>query len=302
MAPTPLLVHAALLSVSLFFGANYVLAKIALREITPLDLVVFRTSATAAILFIAMRVRGRAASGTASAPLTRQDLAQLFLYSLLGVSVNQLCFLQGLSRTTATNASIMLVSVPILTLAFAVMLRRERATLTGLLGIAIGLSGALLLIIPRGGVDLSVNAKVGNLFLLAGAASYAMYLVLTRGILRRHQPLRVISWVFLFSAISVLPFGFGNIWAVLHTGISTAGWLSIAYAVIGGTVLPYLINNWALVRTKSSLVGMYVLFQPVFAGSLGRLLLNEKLGPNTAIAAVLVVSGVLLSGWKRSGE
>jgi drug/metabolite transporter (DMT)-like permease len=195
----------------------------------------------------------------------------------------------------------MLVSLPMLTLAFAVLLGRERATLTGVFGIVVGLSGALLLIIPRGGVDLSAGATVGNLFLLAGAASYAMYLVLTRGILRRHEPLRVISWVFLFSALSVLPFGIGNVSAVLQTGISTAGWLSIAYAVIGGTVIPYLINNWALVRTKSSLVGMYVLFQPVFAGSLGRLILDEKIVPNTALAAALVITGVLLSSWKRSG-
>ena len=292
----PLLVHAALFCVSLLFGANYIVAKVALREITPLDLVVFRASATAAILFVALKLRSRS---VAPPKLSATDLRQLFLYSLLGVSVNQLCFLEGLSRSTATNASIMLVSIPILTLAFAVMLRRERATLTGVLGIVIGLTGALLLIIPRGGVDLSSRTTAGNLFLLAGGASYAMYLVLTRGLLARHEPLRVISWVFLFSALTVFPFGAPGMRELMNSGISTAGWASIAYAIVGGTVLPYLLNNWALVRAKSSLVAVYVLLQPVVAGSMGRIFLHEQLAPHTAIAAVLVVSGVVLSGWRR---
>ena len=292
----PFLVHAALFCVSLLFGANYIVAKVAMREITPLDLVMFRASATAAILFVALRLRSRT---VAPPKLSTADFGQLFLYSLLGVSVNQLCFLQGLSRTTATNASIMLVSIPILTLAFAVMLRRERATLTGVLGIVIGLTGALLLIIPRGGVDLSSRATVGNLFLLAGGASYAMYLVLTRGLLARHEPLRVISWVFLFSTLTVVPFGASGMHELLNSGISAAGWASIAYAIVGGTVIPYMLNNWALVRAKSSLVAVYVLLQPLIAGSLGRIFLHEQLAPNTAIAAVLVVGGVVLSGWRR---
>ena len=149
-------------------------------------------------------------------------------------------------------------------------------------------------------MDLSARTTVGNLFLLTGAASYAMYLVLTRPILARHEPLRVITWVFSFSALSVLPFGVLGMRELAATGISATGLAAIAYAVVGGTVLPYLLNNWALVRAKSSLVGTYVLLQPLFAGSLGRVVLHEQLAPNTAIAAVLIVTGVVLSGWRRS--
>ena len=146
---TPALVHAALLAVSLMFGANTVIAKVALRDVRPIDLVIIRTAATAAVLFgVSRLLRG---SAPPPAPLARADLGRLFLYSLLGASINQLCFLAGLARSTATNASLMVVAVPVLTLAFALALRRERASVTGLLGIALGLAGALLLLVPRGG-------------------------------------------------------------------------------------------------------------------------------------------------------
>ena len=294
-ARTPLLVHGALFCVSALFGANYVIAKVALREISPLELVAIRTAGTAALLFAAGILWRRSARDTLGA----KDFGQLFLASILGVSLNQLLFLEGLARSTATNASLMLVCIPLLTLAFAVLLRRERATTTGVLGIAIGLSGALLLIVPRGGVDTTSRATIGNLLLLAGGSSYSLYLVLTRSILARHNPLRVVSWVFLLAAITVFPFALGGLRSLTMSSISATGWVSVAYVVVGATAVPYLLNNWALARVKSSIVAVYILLQPVFAGSLGRIFLHETLGPYTLIAAVLVITGVLVSGWRR---
>mgnify|MGYP001038711291 CR=1 FL=1 len=123
---TPIAVHGALLAVSLLFGANYVVAKFALREITPSGLVVIRAWGTAVILF---GTSGLLRSSKPREPIRPSEFGQLFLYSLLGVSINQLCFLAGLDRSTATNASIMLVSIPVLTHAFAVLLGRERPSI-----------------------------------------------------------------------------------------------------------------------------------------------------------------------------
>ena len=238
-----------------------------------------------------------------SPKLSPSDLGQLLLYSLLGASINQIAFLEGLARSTATNASLMVVAVPVLTLAFAVVLGRERATPMGLLGIAVGLAGALLLIVPGGGVEVASRAAVGNLLLLLSGASYALYLVLTRPILARHDPLRVVSWVFLLAAVMVLPIGIGGLRDLLVSGASGTGWASIAYVIVGGTALPYLLNSWALARIESSIVAVYVLLQPVIAASLARIFLHEQFGPHTALAAFLVVTGVCLSAWaagKRS--
>jgi drug/metabolite transporter (DMT)-like permease len=294
---SPLLVHAALLTVSLLFGSNYVVAKVAFREVSPLVLVVIRTWGTAILLFGAAALMPRK---SAMPKLRPQEFRELFLYSILGVSFNQLCFLEGLSRSTATNASIILVAIPLLTLAVAVALRRERASVTGVAGIAIGLTGALLLIVPRGGVTLSASALTGNMLLLAGSVSYSFYLVLTRGILARHDPVRVVRWIFLLAALTVLPFGFGGLRQLMVTGLSPAGWASVVFVTVGATVLPYLLNTWALARVKASVVAVYILVQPIVAGAMGRIFLGEHLGPNAVIAGALVMAGVVLSVWKPS--
>lgn len=289
---TPIAVHGALLAVSLLFGANYVVAKFALREVSPSGLVVIRAWGTAAILFVASMLH-RPVQGRE--PIRPSEFGQLFLYSLLGVSINQLCFLAGLDRSTATNASIMLVSIPVLTHAFAVMLGRERPSVAAGAGIALGLAGALLLIIPRGGIDFSSRTTIGNILLLTGGCSYGLYLVLTRGILARHDPLRVISWTFVLAAVTVLPFGARDASRLFSGMITRTGWISIAFVVVAATALPYLLNVWALARVESSFVAIYVLVQPLFAASLGRIVLHERFGPHIAAAAALVVSGVVVS-------
>ncbi len=291
---TPIAVHGALLTVSLLFGANYVVAKFALREVPPTGLVVIRAWGTAAILFVASLLH-RPAQGRE--PIRASEFGQLFLYSLLGVSINQLCFLAGLDRSTATNASIMLVSIPVLTHAFAVLLGRERPSVAAGAGIALGLAGALLLIVPRGGIDFSSRTTVGNLLLLTGGCSYGLYLVLTRDILARHDPLRVISWTFLLAAVTVLPFGVHDAARLFSGEITRTGWISIAFVVVAATAIPYLLNVWALARVESSLVAIYVLVQPLFAASLARIILHERFGPHVAAAAALVVSGVIVSSF-----
>jgi drug/metabolite transporter (DMT)-like permease len=292
-----LLVHVALLVVSVLFGANYVVAKIALREVSPLALVVIRAWGTAAILFpISLMWRGEAPRPT----LSRADFGELFFYGLLGVAVNQIFFLEGLARSTATNASLMQVLIPVLTLTVAVLLRRERASLTGVVGIAVGLTGALLLIVPRGGVDVTSHAAAGNMLLFVSGTSYASYLVLTRPILARHDPLTVVAWVFFLAALTVTPIGIAGVRDLFVAGASGVGWASIAFVVIGATVLPYLLNSWALVRIKSSVVAVYILLQPIIAGALGRIFLGDQLAPHTAVAASLVLAGVILSAWRRA--
>jgi drug/metabolite transporter (DMT)-like permease len=58
------------------------------------------------------------------------------------------------------------------------------------------------------------------------------------------------------------------------------------------TVIPYLLNSWALARTKASRVAAYVFLQPVIAATLAVVVLGERPGWRTAIAAALIFAGL----------
>jgi len=291
----PYTVHLALAVVSLLFGGNYFAAKIAMREVAPPALVVLRAWGTTAILFAWMSA---VRPSVPRSPLSRKDLVQLFVLSVLGASINQYCFLEGLSRSTATNAGIIFMINPVLTMAFAVLLKRETASPRAMLGVALGVVGATLMIVPRGGFDMSARAAGGNALLVLGSVTYALYLVLARPILARLDPIRVMSWVFLFAGLTILPIGLRDLSTLFGTGLSPAGLGAVLYAVVGATVIPYVLNTWALARVQSSIVSVYILIQPVVAAFLGYTFLGETLAPNAALAAALVLAGVALTAWR----
>ena len=111
--------------------------------------------------------------------------------------------------------------------------------------------------------------------------------------------MRVVRWIFLLAALTVFPFGFGGLRQLIATGLSPAGWASVAFITVGATVIPYLLNTWALVRVKASVVAVYILVQPLVAGAMGRIFLHEALGPSAAVAGVLIATGVIVSVWRQ---
>src|SRR3954466_5102105 len=118
------------------FASLGVVAKEALRELKPFALIAFRTPAAALIFLVAWLVGWRQR-------VAARDLATIALYALTGVVLNQLLFISGLQRTTATNAVVIGATIPVFTVGVAVLLRREEATTAKLVGLLVALAGAL---------------------------------------------------------------------------------------------------------------------------------------------------------------
>ena len=99
-------------------------------------------SAAALLLALVARLARR------KLPRSGAVLGRLALYAIFGVVINQLCFVEGLSRTTPAHSSILITAIPIGTLVFAVLLLRERLTRSKFVSFAVALSGVLLVLQP----------------------------------------------------------------------------------------------------------------------------------------------------------
>ncbi|HWH09420.1 MAG TPA: DMT family transporter, partial [Candidatus Thermoplasmatota archaeon] len=135
---------AALVVVQVLFGGLGVAAKLVFPFMSPLALALCRLAAGAAILFALERalVRSRMPSG--------RDLAAFAVFAFLGVTLNQGLYLAGLARTTATNAILLVATIPAFTLLVAVLLGRERTTPLAVGGLAVSFAGIVLLVSGRG--------------------------------------------------------------------------------------------------------------------------------------------------------
>lgn len=286
------MVRLVLVTLQVFLATLAVAAKIALREMPPPLLVLFRVSGAAAAFAFLLHHSGL--SGISS----RSDYGRLALYSLLGVVANQLLYVQGLAYTTAINANILITTVPVFTLAIALVLRQERSSLSKLSGLAIAMAGAVALMGPAG-VDLGPRHALGNAMVAGNALCYAGYLVLSKDMLRRYPPLTVITWVFVFGALGVLPFGLPALLRSNLSEVSLRTWLAVLYIVIFPTVTAYWLTLWALHRVESSRVAIYVYIQPLVTALIAPALLGERLGLGTAIAGAAIFVGIVLVTWGR---
>src|SRR5689334_2886782 len=233
--------HLALAAVQICFASFPIAGKIVFRDgvFTPFSLSAWRIAFGAvSLLAIAVLVHGRAALPKA------RDLPMLALCSFLGVTANMSLYLEGLSRSTATNAGLMMCLIPVFTFVVAAVARHERFQATRALGVLVALAGASMLQFA-GGPDLGGEHAIGNLLMVMNTFSYAVYLVISRPLLARYPSIVMIAWVFVL-AVPFAPFLARG--ERLVPDAPAATWWGLAFILVFCTSIPYLLNAFALAR------------------------------------------------------
>lgn len=282
-------VVSALIAVQLFFGLHYIAAKYIMQYMPPRAWATLRIAGASALLMgFVLLTRPR------RLPRAPRDLASIALYAVFGVVINQVLFVEGLHRTVTSHSAIINTSIPVATLLFALLLKRERATPRKLTGIGLSLGGVLYLI-GHGGVALEGGIVLGDLLTMVNALSFSFFLVISRPLLQRHSSLAVTAELLLFGAVGISLIGGRELIRVDPARIPAPVWWAGAFVVVFATVATYLLNNWALKRVDSSLVALFIYLQPLVASALGVILLGETLGPETFISAALIFTGVAVA-------
>lgn len=283
-------VHAAMLTVGLIYGANYSIAKSLMPEfISPFGFILLRVFG-AFILFNLLFF------SSSRERVDRKDLPLLALCALFGVAGNMLMFFQGLSLTSPVNASVIMTVNPVIVLGLSAFLLKEKVTSRKIIGIALGMTGALLQILDPFGVGNKLESVhwSGDLLVFLNAASYAAYLVLVKPLMEKYRAITVVRWTFSFGLLMVLPFGFSQALGAEWASIDLIIALKLGFVILGTTVLAYLLNAWSLRYVQSSLVGVYIYLQPIFASLIAILFAGYRTDWPIVVYALLIFSGVYL--------
>jgi len=234
--------------------------------------------------------------GRAAFPGPR-DLLALAALSVLGITVNQWLFLEGLSRSTAVNAGLLITIIPVATLVLAALGRQERLTTRRVVGVALAVAGVAWLFLRGGATVGGRDTRVGDLMMVGNAVSYSAYLVVAKPVLRRLPQAVVLAWVFVFGALG-LPWIAGGVeW--LPAGAGAVAWWALAGVVVGPTLFSYLGNIVVLSRIHASTTAAYVMLQPLIAASLGIAVLGERPDPALLVTAACVLPGLWLVSTPR---
>jgi len=273
---------------ALIYGVSFTVAK----EVMPLYIRPFG--------FILIRVLGAAVLfWTVGLFLNKekiqtQDYPRLLLGALFGIALNQLSFFKGLSMTTPINASVIMVTSPILVLIFSTFLLNEKATKKKLLGIFIGLFGAVILIVFGKDSAAASNATFGNLLIFVNASSYGLYLILIKNLTKKYHAITLAKWLYLFGLIMVIPFGISELSMVNWTTMPQSIMYRVGFIIIFTSFLTYMFNLFAIKELKPTTLSIFIYLQPVIASIYALFVGSDSLNLIKVAATVLIFVGVYL--------
>lgn len=249
--------HMALFLVNVFYGASHVIAKgIMPNFLTPNVFILFRVVGATFLFWIVtfFFVREK---------IERSDYKRLVLCGLFGVAINQLFFFHGLNLSSSINSGIIMTVNPILVVILSFFLLKESITKTKVIGIVLGATGAILLTLA-GGTGKG-DSTLGDFFLFINAASYAVYLVIAKPLMKKYQPLTVITYVFTFGLCFILlyPPTLPELFTTDYSTFTPSIIAKIVYVIVGVTFLTYLLTMYGLKYLSPAISSSYIYIQPV---------------------------------------
>jgi drug/metabolite transporter (DMT)-like permease len=287
--------HIAVLCTNLFFAANFSFVKlISPSVIEPAALNVLRVALSIALFWMLWLF------GNTPAGIKKEDIGRFVLCGITGVAINQMLFIKGLTLTSTSHASLLMLITPILVTLFAVWVLKEAFTIYKILGLALGIGGATFLILQKETSQHAPDYLLGDTLILINAISYSVYFILVKPLMKNYSPLHVIRWVFMFGLIFIIPFGWSQTMAIEWSQFDALHFLSLTTVVVTGTFLAYYFNAYGIQHIGAGKTGSYIYTQPVFAVLIAIFVLNESFSWEKALAALLIFSGVFLVNFKKS--
>ncbi len=276
-------------AVYLFWGGNFVFSKITLKEI-PGPLVAGMRTLFAAIALMVVYKRSR---NPDRPPLRRDEYPQLCLIGVCGIAINQVCFLIGLSLTSASHAALVIGLTPFMVLFLAWFRGQEAFTSNRAIGLAVAVCGMALLQKPSASAQTA--SLLGDVLILGAGLSFAVYTVFGKELAAEHGGMAVIAVSYAAGSIFLLPMTLFFASRFDFSQVSAAAWWSFGYMSVISSVLCYIGWAYALKRLSASRLTAFSYLQPLVATLLALPMLGEPITAALVSGGGLIMAGVFLS-------
>lgn len=225
----------------------------------------------------------------------RKDKLMFIGAAVFGLICNQCCYTVGLSITSPINASIVTTSMPIFAMLLAALILKEPITSKKALGVLMGCSGALILILTSAAATSDKVGDIrGDLLCLFAQFSFALYLSLFNPLIRRYNVFTINKYMFSWATLLLLPFTISHVTDVVSQPIPASTWWEVGYVVCIGTFVCYILTMIGQRTLRPTVVSVYNYVQPIVSVATSLLMGIGILKPTHALAVILVFSGVWL--------
>ena len=282
-----LLANLALFVTVSFWGLSFASTKYVLDTgFPPLTLAFLRFFMASAII---IPIQRSTKSGTS---IKRKTILPLLVSSLCGITLYFYFENQGIKLTSASNASLIIASIPVFTIIAEYLLYRTAVGPWKVLGIILSIGGVYL-IVARG-IEARVYPGIlkGNLFMIGACLSWVGYIMTSSNLKKQYTGIGLLFYQFLFGTAFLLPIAVLEYREWIFPG--TAALLNILYLGIFCSALCYFLYLYALSRLEPIVVSTYTNLVPVIGTAGGVLILHERLLVSQVLGGAAIIIGIVV--------
>jgi drug/metabolite transporter (DMT)-like permease len=282
------LTDASLVLVAVIWGINFSIVKFGTSLIDPLAYNGVRVLLAGGVLFaIAL------ASRTPFPP--RREIVVLLALGVLGNGIYQVFFVEGVARTRASDAGLVIAASPALIAIVGRMLGVERVNGRGVLGILTSIGGIAFVVLGTTNATAGDASIWGDLLVLSGSVCWAFYTVLLKPYTEHLSGLHVSAFTMLGGAIPLFLLASPHILATPWAQLSVKGWSAIVYSGVFALVIAYLFWYRGVRVIGPTRTAMYSNLQPVVAVLMAWWLLGETPTWWQGVGTTCILGGLLLT-------
>ena len=277
---------------ALIWGVNFIVVKVGTQLMHPLAFNGARvTIAAVALVVVVVVMREQWPS--------RKDVLTLLGLGVIGNGMYQVFFIEGIARTRAGDAALVLAASPALMAIIGRVLGVERVTRRRVLGIAASLLGMALVVFGSGKVAASASGAVstlaGNMLVLAACVCWATYTVLLKPYTERIAGVPLSAVTMVGGAIPLLALSMTQMVSTPWTALPANGWGALLYSSVLALTVAYLFWYRGVRVLGPTRTAMYANLQPVVALLVAWLALGEQPTIIQVLGAIAIMGGLLLT-------
>ncbi|UQZ32264.1 EamA family transporter [Paenibacillus sp. PK3_47] len=268
------------------WGGMYVVVKVVVDTVPPLELVWIRyIIALAALLIIGLVTRQ-------SWRIAKRDLLLILLIGLIGNTISIVTQEVGTMLSSAAMGAVITSTTPAFMVLFARLILKEKITKKKAFSILLATAGVYIIV---GKAHFGEDFQLGGISLLVAALTWSLMSILVKRVPGHYSQIVVTTYAVLVAVILLTPFAWNRLpaldfEAMMHPSI----WGGLLYLGVISTACGFLLWNRGLQMLNATSGGLFFFFQPVVGTFLGWVLLGESIGLPFWGGTILIFAGVLL--------
>jgi drug/metabolite transporter (DMT)-like permease len=279
-----------LIFVSLFWGGSFIVVRLIVEEIPPLELGFLRFIVTIPIMTLILIFQNKPIK------IPIKEIPSLSILGLTGVTLLYIFQYFGVELTTASTSAVLINTNIIFIAILSGIFLKEIFNIKKSIGIILSFSGVIIVIFSQmrnENIVFNNHFLIGCIFILLSAFSWSIYSIYGKKLLKKYDPFTVTTYAFILGTIFYIPLIFQNITNVVQK-ITFNGWLAIFYLAILCSIFGYVAWYYALTKIEAGRAAVFLNFIPFFA-ILFSFFIGEMPTYLFLIGAILIIYGVYLT-------